>query len=98
MKGDKMNLKKLEWKKLENSTKYFGNSHIKADVKVNDLFGIRFQCGKSTIDKYYYRYVINGKKFGDYPGFPCSSLEEGKMICEEKYSEICDQIVNAIFI
>jgi hypothetical protein len=93
-----MNFKDLQWK----PTKYSGDlrPEYRADVSIKGLVGIRFQYGKraSCSDSYYYSYIINGKKFGDYLGFTCDDLEQGKRLCEYKYIEICHQIINSLFV
>lgn len=92
-----MEPKQLNWRNFLNKYGYMTKEEYRADVKVNGLFGIRYQYGKRYDRSYYYYYIINGKKFGDYNGFDCSSLEEGKRLCEEKYKEICNQIIDTIF-
>ncbi len=91
-----MNIKNLKWK---NFIKYrhMTKEEYRADVRVKGIFGMRFQYGKRFHNNtYYYFYIINGKKFGYYDGFDCDSLEDGRKLCEKKYTEICNEIINAI--
>jgi len=82
----------LRWKSVS-CTQY------RADIKVNGIFGIRFEYGKRfPLEQYYYKYIINGKKYGDYLGYNCESMEDGKHHCEEKYIEICNKISDVLFV
>jgi len=91
-----MKIKKLNWRNFLQHG-YMTKEEYRADIKVKGIFGIRFQYGKRFHNNsYYYFYIINGKKFGDYNGFDCNSLEDGKRLCEEKHIEICNQIFNTI--
>jgi hypothetical protein len=86
-----MEYKKLKWKK-------FNNIEYRAEVSVKGLFGIKFICRKKCYaNEYDYKYIINGKHFGDYLGYKCNSLEHGIKLCEEKYKEICDNVKNVLF-
>lgn len=85
-----MKFKELVWR--EYKTKEY-----RTDISLKGLFGVRFQYGRRFYNNtYYYYYIINGKKFGDYSGFDCDDLEHGKRLCEEKYIEICNQIINSL--
>lgn len=81
-----MDYKELEWKQ----SKF---NEYRADVSIKGLFGIRFISGKNYNNDYYYKYIINGKHYGGYSGFECSSINHGKQLCEEKYQEICDKVI-----
>jgi hypothetical protein len=80
----------LEWKQI-NLLK------CRSDIRIRGLFGIRFECEKMCYnDEYYYRYIINGKRFGGYLGYPCKNFEYGKALCEDVYYELCDKIIKQI--
>jgi hypothetical protein len=86
-----MQFKELNWRK--------NNNEYRADVKLNGIFGIRFIYGENygfIPRKYFYKWIINGKKYGDYFGFSCESLEQGKQLCEEEYMKICNDIINVL--
>ncbi|MFC0903765.1 hypothetical protein ACFHWD_03555 [Clostridium sp. MT-14] len=77
-------------------------NEYRADVRLKGVFGIRFICGiryiepTTNTEKCFYRWIINGKKCDDLFEFNCKSLEDGKRLCEEKYLEICNKIINII--
>lgn len=89
-----MNYKELKWRQYKNE--------YRADIRLKGLFGIRFTYGKTYNDKYFYQWIINGKKYGgnyydEYPEFSCKSLKQSKKLCEEKYLDICIKIEDTIY-
>jgi hypothetical protein len=86
-----MKFRELTWRQY--------NNEYRADIKVKGLFGIRFIYGQNygLNSSYFYKWIINGKRYGDSLGLPCNSLNEGKKKCEEQYGKICDQIYDNLF-
>jgi hypothetical protein len=86
-----MQFTKLNWRKY--------NNEYRADVKLKSIFGIRFICGilyEFEPKKYFYKWIINGKKYGDYFEYQSESLEDAKQKCEQEYIKICNNIINVL--
>lgn len=84
--------KKLTWKTVS-------NIHLKhrSQMKVHGIFGLRFEYWENCYNSdCHWSYIINGKKYGGDFGFNCDNLEHGKKLCEDRYLEICNQILETI--
>jgi hypothetical protein len=83
-----MKFKELKWRKY--------NNEYRADIKINGIFGIRFIYGTFYNNKCFYKWIINGKKYGGYFGYECKDLEQGKQMCEQEYLKICNNIIDLL--